>query len=75
MSLTQKAKAEVIALDTLAGVRGETARLYRLVLNGRVRSEGLRRKAGKQRLPSREYSVLMRLVEQGRSRCATGAAG
>ena len=68
MSLTQKPKAEVLsprnamALDTLGGVRAEMARLYQLVLNGRVRSEGLRRKAGKQRLPSREYSVLMRLV-------------
>jgi len=27
-----------MALDTLAGVRGEMARLYRLALNGRIRS-------------------------------------
>jgi hypothetical protein len=26
-----------MALDTLAGVRGEMARLYRLGLNGRIR--------------------------------------
>ena len=43
MSLTQKPKAEVLsprnkmALDTLAGVRGEMARLYRLALNGGLR--------------------------------------
>ena len=43
MSLTQKAKAEVIALDTLAGVRGEVARLYRLALNGRIRSDDVTR--------------------------------
>jgi hypothetical protein len=45
MSLTQKPKTEVLpprnamALDTLAGVRGEMARLYRLALNGRIRSD------------------------------------
>ena len=49
MSLTQKPKAEVlpprnaIALDTLAGVRGEMARLYRLALNGRIRSDEMTR--------------------------------
>ena len=40
MALIQKPKAEVLpphntmALDTLAGVRGEMSRLYRLGLNG-----------------------------------------
>ena len=49
MALTQKPKAEVlpprnaIALDTLAGVRGEMARLYRLGLNGRIRSDEMTR--------------------------------
>jgi hypothetical protein len=49
MSLTQKPKAEVlpprngIALDTLAGVRSEMARLYRLALNGRIRSDEMTR--------------------------------
>ena len=49
ISLTQKPKAEVlsprnaIALDTLAGVRGEMARLYRLALNGRIRSDEMTR--------------------------------
>ena len=49
MSLTHKPKAEVlpprnaIALDTLAGVRGEMARLYRLGLNGRIRSDEMTR--------------------------------
>ena len=49
MSLTQKPKAEVLsprnamALDTLAGVRGEMARLYRLALNGRLQSDELTR--------------------------------
>ena len=49
MSLTQKPKAEVLsprnamALDTLAGVRGEMARLYRLALNGRIPSDDLTR--------------------------------
>src|SRR4051794_391482 len=49
MSLTQKPKAEVlsprnaVALDTLAGVRGEMARLYRLGLNGRIRSDEMTR--------------------------------
>src|SRR5947199_4781245 len=49
VSLTQKSKAEVlpprnaIALDTLAGVRGEMARLYRLGLNGRIRSDEMTR--------------------------------
>ena len=45
MSLTHQPKAEVLpprnamALDTLAGVRGEMARLYRLALNGRIQSD------------------------------------
>src|SRR6476660_677434 len=49
MSLTQKSKAEVlpprnaIALDTLAGVRGEMARLYRLALNGKIPADELTR--------------------------------
>src|SRR5262245_6642902 len=49
MSLTQKPKAEVLtprnamALHTLAGVRGEMARLYRLGLNGKIRSEEMTR--------------------------------
>ena len=49
MSLTQKPKAEVLtprnamALDTLAGVRREMARLYRLGLNGRLRAEEMTR--------------------------------
>ena len=49
MSLTHKPKAEVLpprdamALDTLAGVRGELARLYRLALNGRIRSDEMTR--------------------------------
>ena len=49
MSLIEKPKAEVlsprnaIALDTLAGVRGEMARLYRLALNGRIRSDEMTR--------------------------------
>jgi hypothetical protein len=49
MALTQKPKSEVLpphhamALDTLAGVRGEMARLYRLALNGRIRSDELTR--------------------------------
>jgi hypothetical protein len=32
-----------MALDTLAGVRGEVARLYRLALNGRIRSDEMTR--------------------------------
>ena len=32
-----------IALDTLAGLRGEMARLYRLGLNGRIRSDEMTR--------------------------------
>jgi len=32
-----------MALDTLAGVRGEMARLYRLALNGRIPSDELTR--------------------------------
>jgi hypothetical protein len=32
-----------MALDTLAGVRGEMARLYRLALNGRIRTDELTR--------------------------------
>ena len=49
MSLTHQPKAEVlsprnsVALDTLAGVRGEMARLYRLGLNGRIRSDEMTR--------------------------------
>src|SRR6516225_2249214 len=49
MSLNQKPKAEVLsprnamALDTLAGVRGEMARLYRLGLNGRIPSDEMTR--------------------------------
>jgi hypothetical protein len=49
MSLTQKPKAEVLpprnamALDTLAGVRSEMSRLYRLALNGRIRSDEMTR--------------------------------
>ena len=49
MSLNQKSKTEVlpprnaIALDTLAGVRSEMARLYRLGLNGRIRSDEMTR--------------------------------
>ena len=33
----------LMALDTLAGVRGEMARLYRLALNGRIRSDEMTR--------------------------------
>ena len=49
MPLTEKTKAEVLsprnamALDTLAGVRGEMARLYRLGLNGKIRSDEMTR--------------------------------
>jgi hypothetical protein len=49
MSLSQKSKAEVLpprnkmALDTLAGVRGEMARLYRLGLNGKIQSDEMTR--------------------------------
>src|SRR5262245_5022 len=49
MALTHKPKAEVLsprnamALDTLAGVRGEMARLYRLGLNGKIRSDEMTR--------------------------------
>ena len=49
MSLSQKPKAEVLsprnamALDTLVGVRGEMARLYRLGLNGKIRSDEMSR--------------------------------
>ena len=49
ISLTHQPKAEVlsphsaVALDTLAGVRGEMARLYRLGLNGRIRSDEMTR--------------------------------
>jgi len=32
-----------MALDTLAGVRGEMATLYRLALNGRIRSDEMTR--------------------------------
>src|SRR6476619_1632097 len=49
MSLSARPQAEVLsprnamALDTLAGVRGEMARLYRLALNGRIRSDEMTR--------------------------------
>src|SRR6516162_8235088 len=49
MLLTQKPKAEVLsprnamALDTIAGVRSEMSRLYRLGLNGRIRSDEMTR--------------------------------
>jgi hypothetical protein len=49
MSLTQKPKSEVhtprhrMALDSLVGVRGEMARLYRLALNGRIPCDELTR--------------------------------
>ena len=49
MSLTQKPKAEVLsprnkmALDTLVGVRGEMARLYRAALNGKIPSDEMTR--------------------------------
>ena len=49
MSLTSKPKAEVLpprnamVLDTVAGVRSEMARLYRLALNGRIRSDEMTR--------------------------------
>ena len=49
MALTHQPKVEVLsphnamALDTLAGVRGEMARLYRLALNGRIPSDELTR--------------------------------
>jgi hypothetical protein len=45
----EKSKAEVLpprnamALDTLAGVRGEMARLYRLGLNGKLPSDEMTR--------------------------------
>ena len=48
-SIVSQPKAEVltprnaIALDTLAGVRGEMARLYRLGLNGRISSDKMTR--------------------------------
>jgi hypothetical protein len=49
MSLNQKSKTEVLpprnamALDTLAGVRTEMSRLYRLALNGKIRSDEMTR--------------------------------
>jgi hypothetical protein len=49
MSLSHQQKVEAlsphnaIALDTLAGVRGEMARLYRLGLSGRIRSDEMTR--------------------------------
>jgi hypothetical protein len=49
MLLIQKPKCDVLpprnamALDTLSGVRGEMARLYRLALNGRIRSDEMTR--------------------------------
>ena len=47
--MSEKSKAEVLpphnamALDTLAGVRGEMARLYRLALNGKIASDEMTR--------------------------------
>jgi hypothetical protein len=47
--LPQKQKIEVLpprhamALDSLAGVRGEMARLYRLGLNGKIKSDEMTR--------------------------------
>jgi hypothetical protein len=49
MPLTEKPKAEVLSprnampLDSLVGVRGEMARLYRLGLNGKIRSDEMTR--------------------------------
>ena len=49
MSLSHQQKVEVlsphnaIALDTLAGVRRRNGRLYRLGLNGRIRSDEMTR--------------------------------
>jgi hypothetical protein len=49
MPLTDQPKAMVLpprnkmALDTLAGVRGEMSRLYRLALNGRIPSDQMAR--------------------------------
>src|SRR6188508_3307477 len=49
MPLTENSKTEVlsprnaVALDTLAGVRSEMARLYRLGLNGKIRSDEMTR--------------------------------
>jgi hypothetical protein len=49
MALSHQPKAEVLpprnamALDTLAGVRSEMARLYRLALNGKIRSDEMTR--------------------------------
>src|SRR5262245_26254726 len=49
MALTHQPKVEVLsprnamALDTLAGVRAEMARLYRLALNGRIPSDEMTR--------------------------------
>src|SRR6187399_2230175 len=49
MTLPNQPKAEVLSprnkmpLDTLAGVRGEMARLYRLGLNGKIRSDEMTR--------------------------------
>ena len=49
MSLAPKSKTEVlsprnaVALDTLSGVRSEMARLYRLGLNGKIRSDEMTR--------------------------------
>ncbi len=49
MSLAHNSKTEglsprnAVALDTLAGVRREMARLYRLGLNGRIRSDEMTR--------------------------------
>ena len=49
MALSHQPKAEVlsphhaVALDSLAGVRKEMSRLYRLALNGRIRSDEMTR--------------------------------
>ena len=40
---TSGSSINAMALDTLAGVRGEMARLYRLGLNGRIRSDEMTR--------------------------------
>ena len=40
---TTCSRRSAIALDTLAGVRGEMARLYRLGLNSRIRSDEMTR--------------------------------
>jgi hypothetical protein len=41
--IIRRSPRNTIALDTLAGVRGEMARLYRLGLNGKIRSDEMTR--------------------------------